>query len=297
MRERRRLRGVPKEKEENMTNAWFLYPVGNSPDAWSRTGLIVDYKDRNCLGGVGAGGGGSNPPQTSSGPQNEALTPTPIETNSLSSNSDPQSPGPSGHHHHHHHQQFNIFPAIFSRQLNFASNCSGSGVLGHTSGILGHNSGVLGNGLSHGSTVLGVGNSTSVLSHNAGVLAHNSTVLAHGNNNHTQKLMDELRPNLVGGLLGVAGLVDDVSHHERSLSLDIKPLHRSGKCSTSSSASEDFSALYGALPTSGSVGSTGGDNQAHQHTPTHTPPNVGSIGRNLSDHSSKLYTSIYILIT
>lgn len=252
----------------------------------------MDFKDRNCLGGVGASGGGSNPPQTSSGPQGEALTPTPIETNSLSSNSDPQSPVSSNHHHHHHHQQFNIFPAIFSRQLNFASNCSGSGVLGHTSGILGHNSGVLGNSLGHGSSVLGVGNSAaSVLGHNSGVLGHNSSVLAHGNSNHTQKLMDELRPNLVGGLLGVAGLVDEVSHHashhERSLSLDIKPLHRSGKCSTSSSASEDFSALYGALPTSGSVGSSGGENQAHQHTPTHTPPNVGSIGRSLSDHSSK----------
>lgn len=95
--------------------------------------------------------------------------------------------------------------------------------------------------------------------------------------------MDELRPNLVGGLLGVAGLVDDVAHHtahhDRGLALDMKPLHRSGKCSTGSSASEDFSALYGSLPSSG-------DGQSHQHTPTHTPPNVG---RNINDHNSKSY--------
>lgn len=256
----------------------------------------MDFKSSNCLGGVGASGGGSNPPQTSSGPQTGAITPTPIETNSLSSNSDPQSPVPSNHHHH---QQFNIFPAIFSRQLNFASNCSSSGVLGHTPGILGHNSGVLGNTLGHSSSVLGVGHNSSVLGHNSSVLGHNPSVLGHGNSNHTQKLMDELRPNLVGGLLGVAGLVDEVSHHtshhERGLSLDIKPLHRSGKCSTSSSASEDFSAaLYGALPTSGSVGSAGGDNQTHQHTPTHTPPTVGSVGRSLSDHSSKWRLVIYM---
>lgn len=256
----------------------------------------MDFKSSNCLGGVGASGGGSNPPQSSSGPQTGAITPTPIETNSLSSNSDPQSPVPSNHHHH---QQFNIFPAIFSRQLNFASNCSSSGVLGHTPGILGHNSGVLGNTLGHSSSVLGVGHNSSVLGHNSSVLGHNPSVLGHGNSNHTQKLMDELRPNLVGGLLGVAGLVDEVSHHashhERGLSLDIKPLHRSGKCSTSSSASEDFSAaLYGALPTSGSVGSTGGDNQTHQHTPTHTPPTVGSVGRSLSDHSSKWRLVFYM---
>lgn len=57
-------------------------------------------------------------------------------------------------------QQFNIFPAIFSRQLNFSSGpCSQS-----------------------------------------------------------SKIMDDLRPNLVGGLLGVSGLIDDHHLHNSHLS-------------------------------------------------------------------------------
>ena len=139
-------------------------------------------------------------------------------------------------------QQFNIFPAIFSRQLNFTTNsCGGQG-----------------------------------------------------------KLMDDLRPNLVGGLLGLQqGLLDDhalshgnlqhntqdtkfmslqdnrimgISSHENRL-LGLSQENRSSagnqdkslqrKCS---STPEDFSALYGGL--------TGTNlNDSHHHTPAHSPPN------------------------
>lgn len=149
-------------------------------------------------------------------------------------------------------QQFNIFPAIFSRQLNFTSGSCGQG-----------------------------------------------------------KLMDELRPNLVGGLLGLQqGLLEDhaLSHsnlqhsnqdtkfmsfqdnrlmgltstHENRLlglssagqdgrspsitSVDKNSSINHRKCS---STPEDFSSLYSGLPTPG----------MDHHTPSHTPPT------RLSDHS------------
>lgn len=151
--------------------------------------------------------------------------------------------------------QFNIFPAIFSRQLNFSAS-----------------------------------NATQV------------------------KLMDDLRPNLVGGLLGLQqGLLDDhalahgniqhsghqdtkfmstfqenrlmgitASHENRLLGLsqDLRAAatlnniensknssiqhQNSRKCS---STPEDFSVIYGGLSAS-----TLGDASSHHHTPAHTPP-------------------------
>lgn len=145
------------------------------------------------------------------------------------------------------HQQFNIFPAIFSRQLNFSA----------------------------------------------------------ANASQATKFMDELRPNLVGGLLGLQqGLLEDhalahgnlqhsghqdskfmsslqdnrlmgisSSHENRLLGLSAASInnldnnknanqnHR--KCS---STPEDFSILYSGL----SAGL--GDTSSHHHTPAHTPP-------------------------
>uniref|UniRef100_A0A182SRN9 Uncharacterized protein n=1 Tax=Anopheles maculatus TaxID=74869 RepID=A0A182SRN9_9DIPT len=162
-------------------------------------------------------------------------------------------------------QQFNIFPAIFSRQLNFNTSTSGSC--------------------------------------------------------SQSKLMDDLRPNLVGGLLGLQqGLLDDhaalahggnlsqhnagqdskfmslqdnrlmgiASHENRLLGLGSQDHGRGGvggptgangdksigqhrKCS---STPEDFSALYGGL-----AGTPISDHH-HHHTPAHTPPN------RLSDNGS-----------
>ena len=159
-------------------------------------------------------------------------------------------------------QQFNIFPAIFSRQLNFSAGSCGQ-----------------------------------------------------------QKLMDELRPNLVGGLLGLQqGLLDDhalaahgqlqhnnsdtkfmslqdnhnrFSHENRLLGLtqdgrnpsslgttgnlhvpngNDNKLSNQRKCSTTP---EDFNALYGGLSNTAI-----GDTSSHHHTPAHTPPN------RLSDHNT-----------
>ncbi|KAL9696454.1 hypothetical protein quinque_016033 [Culex quinquefasciatus] len=167
-------------------------------------------------------------------------------------------------------QQFNIFPAIFSRQLNFTgSTCGGTGG--------------------------GVGATSS----------------------NQNKLMDDLRPNLVGGLLGLQqGLLDDhtlghgnlqhnaqdtkfmslqdnrlmgIGPHENRLlglsqenrtpvgqpNLD-KPIQR--KCS---STPEDFSSLYGGL-----AGTPISDHH-HHHTPAHTPPNRLSDNTSLTGMSAE----------
>ena len=155
--------------------------------------------------------------------------------------------------------QFNIFPAIFSRQLNFsAANCN----------------------------------------QQQKFMIHNS--------------MDDLRPNLVGGLLGLQqqGLIDDhnqIQHNNSeskfmslqdsqnryenrllgltqdarnsslstlagSSSLNLPNGNDSSKNSIQrkcSSTPEDFNSLYGSA-----------DLNAHHHTPAHTPPN------RLNDHNS-----------
>lgn len=92
-------------------------------------------------------------------------------------------------------QQFNIFPAFFSRQLNFTG----------------------GGGTGQGS-----------------------------------KIMEELRPNLVGGLLGMPGLLDEHQPDAKFLpsggpSIESKYTPDKGrKCSNASSSSaEEFGGLYG----------------------------------------------------
>lgn len=193
-------------------------------------GPTLDFKGVPCVaGGAGGVGGAAAPPE----PQLPAL-------------GDPQ--------------QFNIFPAIFSRQLNFSGNGCGQ----------------------------------------------------------NSKIMDELRPNLVGGLLGVSGLIDDHHLHHNShlshqaqenkfmsslagqqenkflsslASQDNKFLSsalssgqenrllsslgdKSGrKCSNASSSSAEDFGLYGAgLAT-------------HADTPAHTPPS----SRPLNDQSGTCF--------
>ncbi|GFG37909.1 hypothetical protein Cfor_07399, partial [Coptotermes formosanus] len=127
------------------------------------------------------------------------------------------------------------------------------------------------------------------------------------------KLMEELRPNLVGGLLGVAGLVDDSHHHHHhhnhhSVTVDrlsvVDKRGTGGKCggsTTSGSSAEDFTALYALPPGNGGANgghqhgaatpdnsqqqhtATSGGGGSHQHTPTHTPP--AGVTRSLSDHT------------
>lgn len=194
----------------------------------------MDYKNPNCSAAVAAG---SN---TSSGLVNNS------NSNTLGLNLSPVSPDS---------QQFpNIFPAIFSRQLNFStSNCN------------------------------------------------------------QQKFMmtDDLRPNLVGGLLGLQqqGLIDEHNqlHHSNSESkfMSLQDNHnryenrllgltQDGRNTTlasltgnsnlnlsngndsskiqrkCSSTPEDFSTLYGSAM----------DNTHTHHTPAHTPPT------RLNDHNS-----------
>lgn len=199
----------------------------------------MDFKN-HC--GAGGSGGNNSGPTSATGGQNLCIN--------SSSPSDAS-------------QQFNIFPAIFSRQLNFSAAAAAGSCSGQTG-----------------------------------------------------KLMDELRPNLVGGLLGLQqGLLEDhalahgnlqhgghqeskfmslqdnrlmgISSHENrllGLSQDLRSavagnnldngknsgLHQNRKCS---STPEDFSALYGGLSASG-LDATG-----HHHTPSHTPPS------RLGDHT------------
>lgn len=221
----------------------------------------MDFK-HSCAGGTGNGGGGignnttnnggtngpgpvGNGPNSASGGSTGNTGSTPNSAGGPSSNLG-LSPSSADS------QQFNIFPAIFSRQLNFSTGTCGQG-----------------------------------------------------------KLMDELRPNLVGGLLGLQqGLLEDhalshgnlqhggqdtkfmsfqdnrlmgiTSHENRLLglaqdarssvsSINDKTSINQRKCS---STPEDFSALYTGLPTSGI-----GESSSHHHTPAHTPPT------RLSDHS------------
>lgn len=194
----------------------------------------LDFKN-NCLGAGGSSSGGS---ASTTGGQNLCI-----------SSSSPDS------------QQFNIFPAIFSRQLNFTA---GGGSCGQG------------------------------------------------------KLMDELRPNLVGGLLGLQqGLLEDhalshgnlqhnnspdtkfmslqdnrlgmgiSSHENRLLGLSSQDVRGSvngvqdnknsgGGQRKCSSTPEDFSALYGVGLTTSGIG----DTSSHHHTPAHTPPS-----NRLVDHS------------
>lgn len=113
-------------------------------------------------------------------------------------------------------QQFNIFPAFFSRQLNFTS------------------SGACGQGA---------------------------------------KIMEELRPNLVGGLLGVPGLLDEHQADAKYLSSvgETKYTPDKGrKCSNASSSSaEEFGGLY-----------------SGEHTAT---PPTPALSRSLQDHTGKLF--------
>ncbi|KAJ2951759.1 hypothetical protein O0L34_g13926 [Tuta absoluta] len=109
-------------------------------------------------------------------------------------------------------QQFNIFPAFFSRQLNF----TGSG------------------GCAQGA-----------------------------------KIMEELRPNLVGGLLGVGGLLDEHAADAKYLPAGeskYTPAEKGRKCSNASSSSaEEFGGLYG------------------EHAPTPPAP----LSRGLQDHTGQ----------
>lgn len=214
-------------------------------------GTKLDFKN-TCGIGISAGGSGNG----SVGNVGSASTTGGSTQNLCISSSSPDS------------QQFNIFPAIFSRQLNFSAT-GGGGTCGGGGGG--------GGGVGQG------------------------------------KLMDELRPNLVGGLLGLQqGLLDDhalshsnlqhggsqdtkfmslqdnrlmgISSHENrllGLSQDVRSSvvssvdnKNSGqrKCS---STPEDFSALYGGLSTAGI-----GDTSSHHHTPNHTPPSS-----RLADHT------------
>lgn len=227
---------LPSDLTTHLTN-------NNNSPGHHLLGSKLDFKN-NCIGAVGTGGGGGGGGGVGGGGGGGSGGGTSSSGATSSLGLSPSSPDS---------QQFNIFPAIFSRQLNFSTGSCGQ-----------------------------------------------------------SKLMDELRPNLVGGLLGLQqGLLDEhalahgnlqhssqdskfmslqdnrlmgISSHENRLlgltqqqearSTSTAGDHKSSIQRKCSSTPEDFSALYGGIPSSGI-----GDTSSHHHTPAHTPPT------RLSDHT------------
>lgn len=154
-------------------------------------------------------------------------------------------------------QQFNIFPAIFSRQLNFSAAAAASAASqtklmdelrpNLVGGLLGLQQGLL-----------------------------EDHALAHGNLQHSghqdSKFMSSLQDNRLMGITSHENRLLGLSHDLRSAAsinnLDNSKnssvaTHQNRKCS---STPEDFSVLYGGLSASGL------DTSSHHHTPAHTPP-------------------------
>uniref|UniRef100_A0A182U677 Homeobox domain-containing protein n=1 Tax=Anopheles melas TaxID=34690 RepID=A0A182U677_9DIPT len=202
------------------------------------------------IGGLGCLGGGGG--VSGAGPDGVAANGTPLGLS-------PTSAADS--------QQFNIFPAIFSRQLNFntatAGSCSQSKLMDDlrpnlVGGLLGLQQGLLDDhaALAHGGNLAAQHNAGQdskfmALQDNRlmGIGAHENRLLGLGGQDHGR-----------GGLGGPAG----GANGDKSLGQ-----HR--KCS---STPEDFSALYGGLS------GTPISDHHHHHTPAHTPPN------RLSDNGS-----------
>ncbi|XP_061402104.1 muscle segmentation homeobox-like, partial [Musca vetustissima] len=157
-------------------------------------------------------------------------------------------------------QQFNIFPAIFSRQLNFSAAAGGCGQSKLTMDELRPNlvGGLL--GLQQG-----------LLEDHAASMQHAGSVP------QDTKFMSFQDNRLMGigsshenRLLGLSSSVQDSRSPAAITSMDKNPLNHQRKCS---STPEDFSSLYSGLPTPGI------DSSSHHHTPAHTPPT------RLSDHT------------
>ena len=156
-------------------------------------------------------------------------------------------------------QQFNIFPAIFSRQLNF----SAAGACGQSKLSMDELRPNLVGGL------LGL---------QQGLLEDHAANMQHGGVPQDTKFMSFQDNRLMGissshenRLLGLASSVQDSrSPAIHSSVIDKNSLNHQRKCS---STPEDFSSLYSGLPTPGI------DTSSHHHTPAHTPPT------RLSDHT------------
>uniref|UniRef100_A0A182RGY5 Uncharacterized protein n=1 Tax=Anopheles funestus TaxID=62324 RepID=A0A182RGY5_ANOFN len=168
-------------------------------------------------------------------------------------------------------QQFNIFPAIFSRQLNFntsTGSCSQSKLMDDlrpnlVGGLLGLQQGLLDDhaALAHGGNLsqhnAGQDSKFMSLQDNRlmGIASHENRLLGLGSQDHGR-----------GGIGGPTGANGDKSIGQ----------HR--KCS---STPEDFSALYGGL-----AGTPISDHH-HHHTPAHTPPNRLSDNGSVTGKMSK----------
>uniref|UniRef100_A0A182N532 Uncharacterized protein n=1 Tax=Anopheles dirus TaxID=7168 RepID=A0A182N532_9DIPT len=203
-------------------------------------------------GGLGCGGiGGSGGVGVGGGPDGAPNGPLGLSPTSAAAIADSQ--------------QFNIFPAIFSRQLNFnaaTGSCSQSKLMDDlrpnlVGGLLGLQQGLLDDhaALTHGGNLAqhNAGQDSKFMSLQdnrlMGIASHENRLLGLGTQDHGR--------GVVGG--PVVGTNGDKSIGQ----------HR--KCS---STPEDFSALYGGL-----AGTPISDHH-HHHTPAHTPPN------RLSDNGS-----------
>lgn len=264
----------------------------------------LDFKVNFVAGGSCGTGSNTNPLSTTTGQQSNSI----CSINSLSPTNSDGNATQQQHQHQHQfqHQQnnqqpFNIFPAIFSRQLNFSAAAAAAAAAQQTSklmddlrpnlvgGLLGLQQGLLDDhALAHGnlqhhhhygSSGGGGGSGSSSSSHQE----------------HSKSFMSTLQDSN----RCLMGITTHESNHHRLLGLSshdlrsaatINNLDNSSKNSTSighggggggggggthqsrkcSSTPEDFSALYGGLTASGLDTST--HHHHHHHTPAHTPP-------------------------
>ncbi|KAL9884639.1 uncharacterized protein ACN427_011401 [Glossina fuscipes fuscipes] len=231
----------------------------NSTSSGGTPGSAVSTAGSSSVSSTLVIGGNTSP--ASGHPHNDTLSSTPVAiATSISAPSlthvappslglSPQSSADS--------QQFNIFPAIFSRQLNF----SAAGACGQSKLTMDELRPNLVGGL------LGL---------QQGLLEDHAANMQHGGVPQDTKFMSFQDNRLMGigsthenRLLGLATSVQDTRSPAIS-SIDKSSLNHQRKCS---STPEDFSSLYTGLPTPGI------DTSSHHHTPAHTPPT------RLTDHT------------
>uniref|UniRef100_A0A1B0C6X9 Uncharacterized protein n=1 Tax=Glossina palpalis gambiensis TaxID=67801 RepID=A0A1B0C6X9_9MUSC len=242
----------------------------NSTSSGGTPGSAVSTAGSSSVSSTLVIGGNTSP--ASGHPHNDTLSSTPVAiATSISAPSlthvappslglSPQSSADS--------QQFNIFPAIFSRQLNF----SAAGACGQSKLTMDELRPNLVGGL------LGL---------QQGLLEDHAANMQHGGVPQDTKFMSFQDNRLMGigsthenRLLGLATSVQDTRSPAIS-SIDKSSLNHQRKCS---STPEDFSSLYTGLPTPGI------DTSSHHHTPAHTPPT------RLTDHTISGNYHIFSLI-
>lgn len=259
----------------------------------------LDFKANFVAGGSCGTGSNTNPIATTTGQSNSICSINSLSPNSDGTASQQHQQQQQQQHQFQQHQQnqqpFNIFPAIFSRQLNFSAAAAAAAAAQQTSklmmddlrpnlvgGLLGLQQGLLDDHLAHGNLqhhhYSGSGSG-------GGGGGGSGSSTSHHSQEHS-KFMSTLQDSnrcLMGITTHENHRLLGLSSHDLRSAATINNLDNSSKNSTSigggggggqggrkcSSTPEDFSALYGGL-TASALGDTA--HHHHHHTPAHTPP-------------------------